>query len=200
MDTPPVIDFSNTADIAAKLPAADAWLASLDAQLLALTREAESWREYVALLRRRVGAESPGADAQPDVATETIADAGTPSVQQTAADAPTDDVADESGDAVDDRDTSTQPLDLVVEVVNREFRKIRSMDVAEILRSEGHEQMTNGVVSNALFYGANRAKPPRISTGFGRGFYAPLGFEDPASDDQGHGFQRPIGLVDPGGD
>lgn len=107
-----------------------------------------------------------------------------------------------------------QPLDLVVEVVNREKRKIRAKHVGDILRSEGHE-ISNEAVSNALFYGAKRADPPRIESAPGRGFYAPLGYNpflegatvngtaDPAQNPDERGLPTPtvqLGREQPPGD
>ena len=67
--------------------------------------------------------------------------------------------------------------DLVVEVVERENRKIRSKDVRAALLADGHS-FTGNQVSNALYYQAITAKPPRIRTASGRGMYAPLDFQD----------------------
>lgn len=68
-------------------------------------------------------------------------------------------------------------IGVVMEVVNRENRKIRARDVAHVLQSEGHDVSLAGV-SNALFYGARRAKPPRIAKAEGRGMYAPLTYRE----------------------
>lgn len=77
---------------------------------------------------------------------------------------------------------TVKPLDLVVEVVNREMRKIRAKDVGVILRGEGHT-ISNSAVSNSLFYAANRLEPPRLigANELGRGYYAPLGYSDDAA-------------------
>lgn len=73
---------------------------------------------------------------------------------------------------------SVPPIgDLVVEVVARENRKIRSKDVRAALLAEGHEFSPNQV-SNALYYAAHTANPPRIRTAIGRGMYAPLGYQE----------------------
>lgn len=145
---PLVFDFSDRADMRAKLPAAQKRLTELEAALREQTREVEDWREIVALLMRR--------------ADQGSASSSVPEVPKGPWNLPP---------------REAQPLDLVVEVVNRDRRKIRSKDVAHILRQEGHD-LVNNVVSNALFYAANRADPPRVvgANELGRGFYAPLGF------------------------
>src|SRR5215203_2964532 len=73
---------------------------------------------------------------------------------------------------------STPPIgDLVVEVVGRENRKIRSKDVHAALLADGHEFRPNQV-SNALYYAAHTANPPRIRSAVGRGMYAPLSYQE----------------------
>lgn len=67
--------------------------------------------------------------------------------------------------------------DLVVEVVGRENRKIRSKDVRAALLADGYEFSPNQV-SNALYYAAHTANPPRIRTAIGRGMYAPLNYQE----------------------
>jgi hypothetical protein len=142
-----IIDFADRADIRAKLPAAEGRLADLEAALREQSEEVEDWREYVAVLRRRAELGSSSVPAAKVAEAPSLSSSDLP------------------------------PLDLVVEVVNRENRKIRSKDVAAILRSEGHV-MTNMAVSNALFYGAKRAERPRVRAALGRGFYAPLSFKE----------------------
>jgi len=65
---------------------------------------------------------------------------------------------------------------MVVEVVNREMRKIRAKDVTAILQSEGH-RIPGDTVSNTLWYVAEKVSPPPIRRA-GRGFYAPLAYEN----------------------
>jgi hypothetical protein len=75
-------------------------------------------------------------------------------------------------------DASAPPIgDLVVEVVGRENRKIRSKDVRTALLADGHEFSANQV-SNALYYAAHTANPPRIRSAVGRGMYAPLSYQE----------------------
>jgi hypothetical protein len=149
------VDFYDPDDIRAKLPFARKRLNTEEAALRAQTEGVEELRDFVALLERRVKLSGPAS----------VAHDTTPSYAAT--DLPNQPPKSASREA--------QPLDLVVEVVNRENRKIRAKDVAETLRSEGHD-MPNMVVSNALFYGAKRADPPRIQSAAGRGYYAPLGY------------------------
>jgi hypothetical protein len=67
--------------------------------------------------------------------------------------------------------------DLASEVVNRELRKIRALEVCEILRAEGHDVNPTGV-ANALYYAAHKAQPRKIKAAKGRGMYAPLAFRE----------------------
>jgi hypothetical protein len=72
---------------------------------------------------------------------------------------------------------------LVIEVVNRELREIRSRDIRDILLEEGHS-LTSESVSNSLWNAAEKAqKIQRIR----RGWYAPLDYvkpsENPFEDD-----------------
>jgi hypothetical protein len=149
------IDFFDPDDIRAKLPLARKHLNTEEAALRAKVEDVEGLREYVAILERRVKLSGPASAAHATGSS------------YAATDIPNQPPKSPSREA--------QPLDLVVEVVNRENRKIRAKDVAETLRSEGHD-MPNMVVSNALFYGAKRADPPRIQSAAGRGYYAPLGY------------------------
>jgi hypothetical protein len=68
-----------------------------------------------------------------------------------------------------------RPGDLAVEVVNREVRKIRSIEVRDILAQEGHD-LDPQAVSNALHYAAHEAK--KIKVAEGRGMYAPLAYDE----------------------
>ena len=84
-----------------------------------------------------------------------------------------------SGDGVVAETTQNQRLTelqaLVVEVVNREVRKIRAKDVTDILRAEGRD-ISGETVSNTLWYVAEKITPPPIQRA-GRGFYAPLTYK-----------------------
>lgn len=64
---------------------------------------------------------------------------------------------------------------LVVEVVNRETRRIRARDVTDILQAEGHD-ISGDTVSNTLWYVAEKVDPKPIQRA-GRGFYAPLTYK-----------------------
>ena len=66
--------------------------------------------------------------------------------------------------------------DMAVEVVNREVRKIRAIEVRDILNSEGNHGFSAEQVSNALHYAAHDAK--RIQAAPGRGMYAPLAYRE----------------------
>lgn len=66
---------------------------------------------------------------------------------------------------------------LVVGAVNREVRKIRARDVTAILQAEGHA-ISGDSVSNCLWYVAEKIDPKPIQR-IGRGFYAPLVYEEP---------------------
>ena len=75
-------------------------------------------------------------------------------------------------------ETSTvSPSELVVALINREGRAIRSQDVQAVLASEGHVFDKN-TVSNALYYAASERGGSRIAQ-VRRGMYAPLGASIP---------------------
>lgn len=147
------VDFTDRANVRAQLPHAREILERKQAAYAAMREEVTTWNDLVVLLERLAGGD--GAPAPADTPDRQPAEDAPPA----AAVAPVD-----------------QPLELVVEVVNRELRPIRSKDVAKILRNEGHE-FENVTVSNALHYAAVRAKPPRVKRTGGRGFYAPLDYE-----------------------
>lgn len=65
---------------------------------------------------------------------------------------------------------------VVVGVVNRDVRKIRAKDVAQILKKEGHD-ISGDSVSNALWYAAEKLDPKPIQR-VGRGYYAPLTYKE----------------------
>lgn len=64
---------------------------------------------------------------------------------------------------------------LVIEVLEREPRKLRSRDVRDLLLAEGHD-VTADSVSNALYYAATQAKKIRKLNE--RGWYAPLSYTE----------------------
>lgn len=152
------VDFADRADVRAKLPEAKAALTRMEADLRDRQEYVDGWREFVNLLERRAGL-LPPAIVLPEPEPEPLAR------------------AEGRGDVVARSSSPPQPLDLVVEVVNRETRKIRAREVTEILAMEGHG-LAKSTVSNALYYAAERADPPRVKAAQGRGFYAPLGFEE----------------------
>jgi len=157
------IDFANRADVRAKLPAARHILEEKAETLRAADDEYQDWAGYVEKLEQRARTRDSGVSN------------ATPPVAKPAAPAIRDDQAPKSAEA---------PTDLVVEVVDRENRKIRAQNVWSILRDEGHE-LEKVAVSNALFYAAKRSKPLRIKQANGRGYYAPLSFvEPPTTDDE----------------
>lgn len=159
------IDFFDLEDIRRNLPAAKKRLDEMQTELSAKQREFEDWRMFVDFLARRANSVSHERQSS-EIAT--VADAAVASAGQES-------TSNHEGAATGDG--RPQPLDLVVEVVNREVRKIRAVEVANILLREGHK-VTPMMVSNALFYAAKRAKPPRVKAGLGRGFYAPFAYRE----------------------
>lgn len=142
-----------------------------------LVRERDAWQQIADSLanilpdevRRDVligddAADAPGPDERP---AGTLADAG------------------HDGDP-----SQPQDFELVSEVVNREPRAIKAIEVRAILESEGHS-LTPAKVSNALHYAAVRAH--RIRKAEGRGMYAPLNFPPPTD-------ERPRETLDNGQD
>jgi hypothetical protein len=83
-------------------------------------------------------------------------------------------------EALTSEKTDVSPLSdlqtLVVAVVNREVRKIRPQEVAQILQKEGHD-VSGDSVSNSLWYAAEKLDPKPIQR-VGRGFYAPLAYQE----------------------
>ena len=148
------IDFADRKDVKAKLPKARRILEAKRLAMLHAQAEWKDWSGFVDMLEHRAGvSERPIASGEAEEAASAL---------------PPDIEPDEPSD-------SAAPLDLVVEVVDRDIRKIRAQDVWGVLRDEGHE-LPKVAVSNALFYAAKRAKPPRLKQAEGRGYYAPLGY------------------------
>lgn len=149
------IDFGNVADMRAKLKHAKEIRDQKEEALRVLQQDAEWWRDLVKMIEQRVGtpaeAEIAGSDPVTVIPTEKVE-----------RDAPT--------------RSDVTPLDMVVDIVNRESRAIQAREVAGILRHEGVD-VDNAAVSNALFYAATRAKPPRLRKLDKRGAYAPLSFQ-----------------------
>jgi len=171
MDSLP-IDFTDPEDIRAKLPTAKRQLEVMEAAFRKQAGEMEDWRDYVGMLVRRaerLGVVDTSAASDETQGTDPADPETTPKTQEQR------------------RPAAGQPVDLVVEVVNREIRKIKAKAVADTLRSEGHD-LPNVTVSNSLFYAAKRVSPTRIKVAEGRGFYAPLGYVEGGAPD---GFPAP---------
>jgi hypothetical protein len=156
------INFADRDDVRAKLPEAHRILDAKQTALNAAQEDWADWAAYVATLERRAGVRP---EPERTVTTEERKPDG---VLLEPPDGPPD---------LPVRASEGAPLDLVTEVVNREDRKIRAQDVAAILKQEGHD-LAKVAVSNALFYAAKRAKPPRLKQAFGRGYYAPLSYQE----------------------
>ena len=170
MDSLP-IDFMDPEDIRAKLPTVKRQLEVMEAAFRKQAAEIEDWRYYVGMLTGR--AERLG-----------VLDASAAS-DETQGTGPADPDPETTPRTEDRRPAAGQPVDLVVEVVNREIRKIKAKAVSDILRSEGHD-LSNVTVSNSLFYAAKRVSPARIKVAEGRGFYAPLSYAEDVAPDQLH--------------
>jgi hypothetical protein len=146
-----IVDLTNPEDARAKLPRARQILDRKEARLRERTADVESFRRVVETLGLIAGVAGPPLDDPNDGGAETPPEGSTPA----------------------NGSVSPQPLDLVVSVIDRVQRPIRSRDVADMLRHDGHV-IANDVVSNALYYAAERAKPPRIRKLRERGVYGPL--------------------------
>jgi len=151
------VDLASPSDIKEKLPRAESILSQMEDDLRRQQREIDRWRNLVGVLR-------------------SVADAGTgegngPVTAPTPAEQPS------------DQESLSPVQDLVIEVVNRELREIRSRDIRDTLLREGHS-LTSDSVSNSLWNAAEKAqKIQRIR----RGWYAPLDYvkssENPFEDD-----------------
>jgi hypothetical protein len=141
------VDLADPASIRAKLPEAEKTLKDLEQELEEQMLQIERWRGLVEVLHSLVPAEAePPAQLQPPQ-------------------------ADEPGS------THLSPMQaLVIEVVNREVRKIRAKTVTRTLQSEGHD-VTGDAVANALWYSAEKLEPKPIQRA-GHGMYAPLSFSE----------------------
>jgi hypothetical protein len=159
-----IIDFADRDDVRAKLPEARRILDEKHSALNAAQADWNDWSEFVTMLARRAGIDDA---PEPHDADSTAESTGHASPEPAA----------ESVPEIPAAGSDAAPLNLVVEVVSRANRKIRAQDVTEILRQEGHE-LAKVAVSNALFYAAKRAKPPRLKQATERGFYAPLNYQE----------------------
>jgi hypothetical protein len=158
-----VVDLKDPEDIGRKLVEAKRILLSEEAKLAELRKieaSVDEWRGTVAFLESRAPAnpapEAPGRSASRPVVAR---------VEQGA---------------------NNGIGELVVEVVNREVRVIRSRDVCSILQREGHD-VTPTMVSNALHYAAHRAD--KLKAMGGRGMYAPLAYHEAPTFDSTNGFE-----------
>jgi hypothetical protein len=152
------IDLANPSDIKEKLPKAETILSQMEDDLRRQQREIDRWRNLVEVLR-------------------SVADANAGGVSVPAEPSPT------PAEQAPDQESLSPVQDLVVEVVNREIREIRSRDIRDILLQEGHS-LNSESVSNSLWNAAEKAqKIQRIR----RGWYAPLDYvrpnENPFEDD-----------------
>jgi len=157
------IDFGDLDDVRAKLPDACRILSRKHSASEAARKDWQVWDGYVKMLELRAGvSDRPEASGDAEAAAESVDRSPEPT---------------DSAPNVPVSASKAAPLNLVVEVVNRANRKIRAQDVTEILRQEGHE-LAKVAVSNALFFAAKRAKPPRLKQADGRGLYAPLNYQE----------------------
>lgn len=152
---PFVIDLNDPADLAAKHRKAVAIVTQLErdlAEVQALERRIAQWQARAAFLASQL----PEAPSEPDPEPESA----------------------RNGDGRRERRERNDGLtELVVEVVNREIRAIKSKRVHALLAGEGHD-LTPSSVSNALHYAAHGVKKIRVAPG--RGMYAPLAYEPSA--------------------
>jgi hypothetical protein len=147
------VDLTDPVDIKAKLADGRRILREIEDQLASLDRlqrESREWRANVDFLASKIGATEPDAVAQTG-----------------------------SGTTVVEAKGGERPgtLQLVVEVINREIRKLRAIEVHAILAREGHD-LNADQVRNALHYAAHKANPPLIQAPPGRGMYAPLTYRE----------------------
>lgn len=86
---------------------------------------------------------------------------------------------------------AASPSELVVDVVNRDLRKIRIPDVQAALSQQGYEFELEAV-RNALHYAQSERGGRRIKHA-GRGWYAPLGYTEDEGEQPSDG-QGPLGI------
>jgi hypothetical protein len=154
------VDIADPEDVRAQLPRARNILAEKEDRHHREAKDVETWRARVALFEQIAGAED---------APEVI-EADTGDQEQV-----------EPGTIVVDFTGTESVLDAAVRTVNEQNRAIRSREVADLLRATGEfEDLTNIVVSNALYYASERADPRRVRKLTKRGFYAPLLPPDPS--------------------
>ena len=151
------VDLANPSDIKEKLPRAESILSQMEDDLRRQQREIDRWRNLVGVLR-------------------SVADAGTGEGDPVAAPST-------PAEQPSDQESLSPVQDLVIEVVNRELREIRSRDIRDILSNEGHS-LPSESISNSLWNAAEKArKIQRVR----RGWYAPLDYvkpsENPFEDD-----------------
>lgn len=157
-----IVDLTDPRDIRAKLAEGEDILKEIDKQLAgfdALQREAREWRANVEFLASKLPSDEQVDEndrPQTDIVAQTTG--GTVAVEAKA-------------------HRGERTLDCVVEVVNREVRKIRAIEVHAILEREGRD-FTPDQVRNTLHYAAHKAQHPLIQAAPGRGMYAPLAYRE----------------------
>lgn len=150
-----LVDLTDRADMKAKLAQAENILDGTNeklAELVPLQEMAQEWKANVDFLRAKLGADAPIRDAPTRRAIGAI-------------------------EAYTDHVSRPNVQEYVVEVVNRQMRKIKSSLVRDILADEGHD-FSAEQVSNALHHAATG--PKLIQKWPERGMYAPLGLRDVA--------------------
>lgn len=157
-----IVDLTDLRDIRAKLGEAERIAKKIDDRLVGvddLQRESREWHANIEFLASKLPADVPG---EPPAEVDFVAQTGAGIAR---------------AEATSNRDAEERPRDWVIEVINREVRKLRSIDVHAILVREGYD-FTPDQVRNALHYAARRAKPPLIQSAPGRGMYAPLQYRE----------------------
>jgi hypothetical protein len=151
---PFTVDLTNPDDMAAKLAEGERILREINEKLAALydlQRESQEWRANVEFLASKVP-DDRRANLHHDNGNGNVA-------------------AKQNGSG------RAKLRSFVVAVVNREVRKIRPIEVRDILASEGHD-FSPEQVSNALHYAAQGTNPKLIQKARGRGMYAPLEYHE----------------------
>jgi hypothetical protein len=151
---PFIVDLTDPQDIKAKLIEGERIFREIEEQLASLDRlqrESQEWRANVQFLASKIPDAGPNSDAVAETATAPM--------------------------TAEPKPERGRPLDVVVEVINREVRKIRAIEVHAILAREGHD-LAPDQVRNALHYAAHKATPALIQAPPGRGMYAPLAYRE----------------------
>jgi hypothetical protein len=161
------VDLSDPEDVRRALPLAEAIVKRKEAVLDEAQNAFNLWLRHFNYLKSVAGEQQEGAGSQQTPEPDTSP----------------------NGSASGKADRS--PSELVIEVVNREVRRIRAREVHAILASEGHD-LDKAAVSNALYYAASVRGGERIKQ-VGRGWYAPLALPPPTdyAVAAAHGFPVP---------